>query len=79
MMANYVSGPVLFVKGIVEEVRGKAKELVGTVLGRNDLSREGQAQQDKADAQRDAGKKEAEANSARAAAKAAEERQRTRQ
>ena len=32
-----------------------------------------------ADAQRNAGKKEAEANSARAAAKAAEERQRARQ
>ncbi len=78
-MANYVSGPVLFVKGIVEDVLGKAKELLGTVLGRSDISREGQAQQDKADAQRNAGKKEAEANSARAAAKAAEQRQRARQ
>lgn len=36
-------------------------------------------EKDKADAQRNAGKKEAEANSARAAAKAAEERQRARQ
>ncbi|MGE5696152.1 MAG: CsbD family protein [Candidatus Sericytochromatia bacterium] len=78
-MANYVSGPVLFVKGIVESILGNAKEFLGTVLGRDDLSREGQAQQDKADAQRDAGKKEAEANSARAAAKAAEERQRANQ
>lgn len=78
-MANYVSGPVLFVKGIVEGALGKAKELLGTVLGRSDMSREGQAQQDKADAQRNAGKKEAEANSARAAAKAAEERQRANQ
>ena len=78
-MANYVSGPVLLIKGIVEGARGKAKELLGTVLGRNDLSAEGEAQQDKADAQRNAGKKEAEANSARAAAKAAEERQRARQ
>lgn len=78
-MANYVSGPVLFVKGIVESILGNAKEFLGTVLGRDDLSREGQAQQDKADAQRDAGKKEAEANTARAAAKAAEERQRANQ
>ncbi|MFZ0834295.1 MAG: CsbD family protein [Mycobacterium sp.] len=78
-MANYVSGPVLFVKGIVEDALGKAKELLGTVLGRSDISREGQAQQDKADAQRNAGKKESEANSARAAAKAAEQRQRARQ
>ena len=52
-MANYVSGPVLFVKGIVEDVLGKAKELLGTILGRSDISREGQAQQDKADAQRE--------------------------
>jgi len=39
----------------------------------------GKAQQDKADAQRDAGKKEAEAESARAGADAAEERQKKNQ
>jgi len=42
---------------------------------RDDLHREGQAQQDKADAQRDAAKKEAEAESARGAAKANEKRE----
>jgi uncharacterized protein YjbJ (UPF0337 family) len=62
-------------KGAVEGIKGKAKEAVGTVTGRDDLSREGEAQQDKADAQRDAAKKEAEADSARAGARAAEERQ----
>jgi uncharacterized protein YjbJ (UPF0337 family) len=64
------SGPEEAVKGTVEGVKGKAKEVGGAVLGRDDLHREGQAQQDKADAQRDAGKKEAEAESARAGADA---------
>ncbi len=49
------------VKGVVEDVKGKAKEAVGTVTGRDDMVREGKAQQDKADAQRDVAKKEAEA------------------
>ena len=58
-----------------EELKGKAKEAVGTVTGRDDMVREGKAQQDKADAQQAAAKKEAEAESARAGAKAAEKRQ----
>lgn len=62
-------------RGVVEGVKGKAKEVIGTVTGRDDVVREGKAQQDKADAQRDAAKKEAEADSARAGAKAAEQRQ----
>jgi hypothetical protein len=45
------------------------------VTGRNDLTEEGKAQQDKADAQRDVAKKEAEAESARGGADAAEKRQ----
>ena len=55
-------------KGAVEGIKGKAKEAVGTVAGRDDLSREGKAQQDKTDAQRDAANKEAQAESARAGA-----------
>ena len=39
------------IKGVVEDVKGKAKEAVGTVTGRDDMVREGKAQQDKADAQ----------------------------
>jgi hypothetical protein len=45
------------------------------VTGRNDLIREGHAQQDKAEAQRDVARKEAEAEAARAGAAAAEKRQ----
>ncbi|MGE2718575.1 CsbD family protein [Mycolicibacterium malmesburyense] len=73
------SGPEEAVKGVVEGVKGKAKEVLGAVAGRDDLYREGKAQQDKADAQRDAAQKEAEAESARAAAKTAEKRQESEQ
>ena len=69
------TGPEEAIRGVVEGVKGKAKEVIGTVAGRDDLVREGQAQQDKADAQRDAAKKEAEADAARAGAKSAEQRQ----
>ncbi|MDT5116444.1 MAG: hypothetical protein QOE30_2183 [Mycobacterium sp.] len=50
------------IKGVVEDVVGKAKEVVGTVAGRNDWISEGQAQQDKAEALRNATKKEAQAD-----------------
>ncbi|MCX8562807.1 CsbD family protein [Mycolicibacterium mucogenicum] len=73
------TGPEEAIRGVVEGVKGKAKEVIGTVAGRDDLVREGQAQQDKADAQRDAAKKEAEADAARAGAKAAEARERAEQ
>jgi uncharacterized protein YjbJ (UPF0337 family) len=78
-MADDKSGPAEAVKGIVEDAKGKAKEAVGTVAGRDDLSREGQAQQDKAEAQRNAAKKEAEAEAARGGAEAAEDRQKSHQ
>ena len=76
-MADNKSGPAEAVKGVVEDVKGRVKEAVGAVAGRDDLTREGQAQQDKAEAQRDAAKKEAEAEAARGAAKVAEERQKS--
>lgn len=78
-MTDKKTGPESGVSGIIEDVKGKAKEAVGTVTGRDDLAREGEAQQDKADAQRDVAKKEAEAESARAGAQAAEERQKAEQ
>jgi uncharacterized protein YjbJ (UPF0337 family) len=78
-MGDKKSGPEEGIKCVVEDVKGKAKEVGGTVTGRDDLVREGKAQQDKAEAQRDAAKKEAEADSARAGAKAAEKRQESHQ
>jgi uncharacterized protein YjbJ (UPF0337 family) len=73
------SGPEEGVRGVVEGVKGKAKEAAGAVLGQDDLAREGQAQQDKAEAQRDAAKKEAEAEAARGSADAAEKKQESHQ
>ncbi|PRI14093.1 CsbD family protein [Mycobacterium shigaense] len=73
------SGPAEAVKGVVEDVKGRVKEAVGAVTGQDDLTREGQAQQDKAEAQRDAAKKEAEAEAARGSAEVAEERQKSHQ
>ena len=78
-MAEKNSGPEEGIKGVVEDVKGKAKEAVGTVTGRDDLTEEGKAQQDKADAQRDAAAKEAEAEKARAEAKTEEQRQKSHQ
>jgi uncharacterized protein YjbJ (UPF0337 family) len=78
-MTEKNSGPEEGIKGAVEDIKGKAKEGVGTVTGRDDMVREGKAQQDKADAQQDAARKEAEAESARGGAKAAEERQKSEQ
>jgi uncharacterized protein YjbJ (UPF0337 family) len=79
MAEDKKSGPEEALRGVVEDVKGKTKEAVGNVAGRDDLVREGQAQQDKAEAERDAAKKEAEAEAARASAEASEKRQQSHQ
>ena len=73
------SGPEAGAKGIVEEVKGKAKEAVGAVSGHDELRREGRAQQEKADSEREVAAKEAEAEKARAEAAAHESEQRSHQ
>jgi len=78
-MAEKDSGPEAGLKGIVEDVKGKAKDVVGQVTGNERLEREGEAQQAKADAQRDVAAKEAEADKARAEAAAREAEQRANQ
>lgn len=78
-MTENNSGPNEAVRGVVEDVKGKTKEAVGTLTGRDDLIDEGKAQQDKAEAQREAARKEAEAESARGGARAAEKRQEAQQ
>ena len=42
------SGPESGAKGVVEDIKGKAKEVVGEVTGDESKEREGRAQQDKA-------------------------------
>ena len=73
------TGPEAGVKGVVEDVKGKAKEAVGAVTGKDELKREGEAQQAKADAQREVAVKEGEAEKARAEATAHEAEQRSHQ
>jgi uncharacterized protein YjbJ (UPF0337 family) len=62
------SGPESGAKGVVEDLKGKAKEAAGAVTGSGHLRREGRAQQEKADAQREVAAREAEADKARAKA-----------
>jgi uncharacterized protein YjbJ (UPF0337 family) len=51
-----------------EDLKGRAKEAVGAVTGKDDWAREGTQQQKKADAEDTAREKEAEAQKARAEA-----------
>jgi len=59
------SGPKSGAKGVVEDLKGKAKETVGTMTGNERLTAEGQAQQDKADDAREVAEHEAKADAAR--------------
>ena len=59
------SGPKEGAKGVVEDVKGKAKEVVGRMTGNENLEAEGEAQQDKAKAAREVAEHEAKAEAAR--------------
>jgi uncharacterized protein YjbJ (UPF0337 family) len=78
-MSNSETGPRAAVSGAVEDVKGKAKEVAGTVIDNEELKQEGRAQQDKAEAQRDVARHEAKAEKARAEAEAREAEQRSHQ
>lgn len=73
------TGPEAGAKGVVEDVKGKAKEVLGEVTGDEDKAREGRAQQRKADAERDVAEHEGKADAARAEAAAHEAEQRSHQ
>ena len=74
-MSERNSGPVQAIRGVIEDVIGKGKEILGIVISHDGLRKEGRAQQDKAQAQRDVAKKEAQAEAARGAESMAEGRQ----
>jgi uncharacterized protein YjbJ (UPF0337 family) len=78
-MAEKDSGPEAGMKGVVEDLKGKAKEAAGAITGNENLKEEGAAQQAKADAEQEVAKKEAEAEKARAEAEAHEAEQRSHQ
>lgn len=73
------TGPKAGAESVAEELKGKAKEVVGKVTDNRSLHKEGQAQQEKADAQRDVARREAEAEAARARAEEKEAEQRLHQ
>jgi uncharacterized protein YjbJ (UPF0337 family) len=73
------TGPEAGAKGVVEGIKGKVKEAAGAATGKDELRREGRAQQEKADSQRDVAAKEAQADKARAEASAHEAEQRSHQ
>ena len=73
------SGPKSGAKGVVEDLKGKAKEVLGEVTGDESKEQEGRAQQDKAQSQRDVAKHEAEADAARSEAALHEAEQRAHQ
>jgi uncharacterized protein YjbJ (UPF0337 family) len=73
------TGPEAAAKGVAEEVKGRAKEAVGAVTGNDSMKHEGEAQQRKADADRDVAEHEAKAEQARAASDAHEAEERSHQ
>ena len=73
------SGPEAGAKGVVEDLKGKAKEVVGEITGDDSKEREGRAQQEKAQSERDVAKHEAEADAARSEAAVHEAEQRAHQ
>ena len=66
-------------QGMVDKIKGKAKEAVGAVTDNESLKAEGRAQQDKADAEREVAAREADAEKARGQAAAAEADERAHQ
>src|SRR5579884_321906 len=66
------SGPEAGASSAAERIKGGVKEAAGSLVGNDDLRREGQAQQDKARAEGDVAREEGKAEQARAKAAAAE-------
>lgn len=79
MSENKETGPKAGARGVVEDAKGKVKEAAGAATGKDQLRREGRAQQEKAAAERDVAVKEGEAEKARAEAEAHEAEQRSHQ
>ena len=73
------TGPEAGLEGVGEDVKGKAKDALGSFTGNERMEREGEAQQAKASAERDVAEKEAEAEAARARTEAHEAEQRANQ
>jgi len=73
------TGPQAGVEGVVEDLKGKAKDVAGSITGNEKLEREGEAQQSKAQAEREVAEHEARAEAARGEAEVQEAQQRANQ
>ena len=73
------SGAKAGVDGVVEDVKGKVKEVVGRVAGKENLETEGKAQQDTAANEREVAQHEAQAKVAQVKADADEAREKAAQ
>lgn len=73
------SGPEAGLDSAIEGLKGAGKELAGTVVGNTDLKEEGQAQQEKAGAERDVAEQEAKAEASRGKAEALDAEERSHQ
>ncbi|MEZ5209606.1 CsbD family protein [Gordonia sp. (in: high G+C Gram-positive bacteria)] len=62
---NDKSGAMAGIKGVVDGVKGKAKEVAGNAVGNDDLAAEGRRERAEAGAERDIAKHEAQAEQAR--------------
>jgi len=78
-MGDHEGGAEAGVSGIVEDLKGKAKEAAGSVTNNDSMRDEGRAQQDKASAEREVAEKEAAAEKARGEADVHEARERSHQ
>ncbi|MCC5950924.1 MAG: CsbD family protein [Acidimicrobiia bacterium] len=78
-MGEHEGGAEAGLSGVVEDVKGKAKEVAGSITGKEGLRKEGRSQQDKAAAERDVAESEAKAEKARAEADLQESRQKAHQ
>jgi uncharacterized protein YjbJ (UPF0337 family) len=70
------TGPEAAASSTAERLKGGLKQAAGSVVGNENLRKEGAAQQDKADAESGVAREEAKADQARAKANAAERQER---
>lgn len=70
------TGPESAASATAEKLKGGLKQAAGSVVGNDNLRREGAAQQDKASSEADVAKEEGKAEQSRAKANAAERQQR---
>ena len=78
-MSERESGPKAAVRGVVEDAKGKAKQVAGVVTNNDEMEKEGRAQQEKAGAERDVAHHEAAAERSRAEAAVHEAEERSHQ